>query len=195
MKPDYSHVAPPPDSAVTLEKIRRMLKAMLVIQVAASVSTVLMGLIALAEVVYYYPKMSESLSPTRLATTIDNAMAIVAASKNITSDVAFFADGARYSFAAFAPARRALLAQDGISPALQEAAAGTLNALTTKIAGTDGNAPFEFLRYLMAVDWADSVAPRIDRGLASVRGAESLAAVVLGALTAANATALALINR
>jgi hypothetical protein len=192
-KPDYSHVAPAPGCDITLEKIRKILRIILALNAAASISTLIMGVIALAEIIYYYPKMSTVLTPERVANTVDNAMVTMAAARNISLDALFFADGARGAASALAPspARRALLADLSLTPELQQSATSLLNALTAQVQTSDMGAPSAFLRYLMSVDWAASLAPRLDRGLATARNGELLAATVMAALTAANATALA----
>lgn len=195
MTHDYSHVPPAPDSAATLEKIRRQLKIIMYVQAGAALCTIVMGALAVAEMIVYYPKMSKILTPAAVAAAAEDTLATLAAAHNISADVAFFSDGARNAAAALQPAaaaagRRALLMQD-LSPELQAAAARALDALSAQLKVADMGAPSAFLRYLMGVDWLGQVAPRLDRGLAAVQFGEALAATFLGALSAANASATA----
>ena len=194
MKHDFSHVPPAPDSAATLEKIRRQLKVIVYVQAAAALCTIVMGLVAVIEMIIYYPKMSRVLTPDSVALAAENALLTLANARNISSDVAFFADGAHNAAVAMHPAvgRRALLQQvQNLSPELQAAAARMLDALAAQLNTSDLGAPSAFLRYLMGVDWLGQIAPRVDRGLAVAQFGEALAATFLGALATANASATA----
>jgi hypothetical protein len=193
MKHDFSHVPPAPDSAATLEKIRRQLKVIVYVQAAAALCTIVMGLIAVIEMIIYYPKMSRVLTPDSVALAAENALLTLANARNISSDVAFFTDGAHNAAVAMHPAvgRRALLQAQNLSPELQAAATRVLDALTAQLNTSDLGAPSAFLRYLMGVDWLGQIAPRVDRGLAVAQFGEALAATFLGALATANASATA----
>ena len=188
----YPPMAPPPASAEqSLEKIRGMLKTIMIMHAVASVVSVVLGVVLVAHVAYFYPRISAVVTPDRVAGAVDNVMITVANVRNITSDVAFFADGAKSAIAALStehhPVRRALQ-EVQLTPQLQAAIAQFFQTLNAKTQTADFSAPGEFLRFVMGIDWMGHIAPRVDRGLASVQYAEVLAGAVLGALSQANST-------
>lgn len=196
-----AHAEPPSSAEAELRTIRRRLGVIMwVHSVSACLNFALMVTVTAlvgAAISQYYAPVSRVFTPERAAEAAHGALVIVGNARNITSDIAFFADAARAlaaggaavsSEAGAAAGRRALL-QAGLSPDVQAAAAALLGALAAKVESADMNAPSDFLRYVMALPWRQDIAPRIDRGIASVQYAELIAGAALGALASANGTA------
>jgi hypothetical protein len=185
-------MVPPPASAEqSLEKIKGMLRKMMIFHAIASVVSVVLGVVLVAHVAYFYPRISAVVTPASVAGALENVLITMGNVKNITTDVAFFADGVKGTAVALSmdhhPVRRALQ-EVQLTPQLQAAIAEFVQTLNSKTQTADFSAPGEFLRYVMGVDWVGHIAPRVDRGLASVQYAEVLAGAVLGALSQANST-------
>lgn len=196
-----------------LRRIHWQLRVILVSHLVGLVASFVTMVIAAVAIGKYWGPISAVLTPDAAAGATRDALVVFGNAANISSDVAFFADGARIALAGPAPAHHHHRALLQLQPEVQDALKGFITTATAKLEAADVNAPNEFLRYLMALHWREvraleggervgpttrkirsasqDIATRVDRGLASVQYAELIAGAALKALASANETMLA----
>ena len=194
----FSGMGPPSVATAeqTLEQIKKKVGRIVWFNAIASGVSLTLLLVMLTEMAYFGPKLRPVLTPRRVAAALNDVLLTVHNLRNITDDVAFFSDNAHYLAARYqasqnltAGARRALLQEESFPPEVAAALVGVLGAIQNKTAQLDVTAVTDLLRYVMAVDWRAQIAPRVDRGLASVQYAEVLAGAVVSAMSGVNASA------
>lgn len=177
--------SPEARSARHLRALRYLVTVLVAIHVGIFVMLVILAFKAGSVVTYYRPYLAESLSGSNVALTVDNAMNIVSAVSNMTTigAAAMSAGASSMGFssppAPSAPASRALLADDSVSPA-QLALAGLFDAVARKVDEFDVTAPAHFLT------WAtqQQPGPYIRELLTLIRYGEATMGTVLAALGA-----------
>lgn len=190
----------------TLEQIKAKVSRIVWFNAVASGVSLTLLIIMLSEMAYFGPKLRPVLTPRAVASALKDVLATVHNMRNVSDDVAFFSDGARYMAKRYrgnssdpwgeaGGTGRALLslgggeAGAGMSPEVSAALVSLLGVLQTKAAALDLAAPGDMLRFLMGLDWRGEVAPRLDRGLASVQYAEVLAGAFMSAFASVNVSA------
>ena len=188
--------APDALAARHLRAIRFMVGALVVIHVGIFIMLVVLATKVAHLITYYQPYLSGPLSGSNIASTIDNAVVIVGAVRNITTVAAAAAAAGASSMGFAAPpafqppspeGRRALLADspsttapsEGTSVA-QVALAKLFDAVTRKVDEVDLTAPARFLTWIMQ----QQPGPYIREVLTLVRYGEATLGTLFGALGA-----------
>ena len=195
-KPSLDDESPEARAARHMRAIRIMVTVLVAIHVGLFIMAVVMVTKVTHTIAYYRTYLAGPLSGPAVATTVENAHAIVAAVRNVTAVAAVAANAGAYSLGfdsppspAAPPARdgnRFLLQQTvapsseaGASPA-QLALADLFQSMARKVDQFDGAAPGHFLDWLTQ----QQPGPYIREMLTLVRYGEATMATVLAALGA-----------